>query len=137
MPGVRVIKALLVVAVIVDVAYWALWFGARSWVAGEDRAAYVEFENAFPAADALLAVLCVLAWFALDRRSPLALLWLIAAGGAGLYLFCMDVLYDVQHGIYLLGAGGVIEALINVITLVLSVSALRWAWTRRSELLTA
>ena len=131
----RGVRGLLIGVIVLDIAFWTLWFAERSWVASEDRAAYVEFENAFPLADALIGVLCVLAWFALRRRSPLALLWLIAVCSAGLYLFCMDLLYDLQHGIYLLGGGGLVEAAINVITLVLAVTGLRWSWQNRDALL--
>jgi hypothetical protein len=131
------IQRMLVAAVVVDAAYWALWFGQRSWVASSTRPAYVEFENAFPLADAGLAVACVGALVGLRRRSPLALLWLVAAGGGGLYLLGMDGLYDLEHGIYASGAGGIIEGLVNLITLTFSVVALRWAWTNRTALLAA
>lgn len=126
---------MLVVAVVIDVAYWTIWFTHRSWIESDTTRAYVEFENAFPLADAWLGLTCVLAFVALGRRSPTALLWLIAAGSAGMYLFCMDVLYDLENSIYTEGAGGIIEAGINLITLAFSVVALRWAWSRREPLL--
>ena len=126
---------MLVVAVVIDVAYWTIWFTNRSWIESDTSQAYVEFENAFPLADAWLGLTCVLAFVALGRRSPTALLWLIAAGSAGMYLLCMDVLYDLENGIYAEGVGGVIEAGINAITLAFSVVALRWAWARRELLL--
>ena len=126
---------MLVVAVIILVAYWTIWFTQRSWVESDTTAAYVAFENAFPLADGWLGLTCVLAFIALGRRSPTALLWLISAGAAGLYLFGMDVLYDLQNDIYSKGAGGIIEAGINVITLGFSLIALRWAWSRREPLL--
>jgi len=126
---------MLVVAVVIDVAYWTIWFTNRSWIESDTTQAYVEFENAFPLADAWLGLTCVLAFVALGRRSPTALLWLIAAGSAGMYLLCMDVLYDLENGIYTEGAGGIIEAGINLITLAFSVVALRWAWARRAPLL--
>ena len=126
---------MLVVAVVIDVAYWTIWFTNRAWIQSDTAQAYVEFENAFPVADAWLALTCVLAFIALGRRSPTALLWLIAAGSAGMYLFGMDVLYDLENGIYTEASGGIIEAGINLITLAFSVIALRWAWTRRDPLL--
>src|SRR5215213_9585389 len=129
--SVRAVRVMLVVAVVIDVAYWSTWFTNRSWIASDTTHAYVEFENAFPLADAWLGLTCVLAFVALTRRSPTALLWLIAAGSAGMYLFGMDVLYDLENGIYGEGGGGIVEAGINLITLTFSVVALRWAWTRR------
>jgi hypothetical protein len=131
----RGIRIMLVVAVVIDVAYWAIWFTHPAWIESDSTQAYVEFENAFPLADAWLGLTCVLAFLALGRRSPTALLWLIAAGSAGMYLFGMDVLYDLENGIYGKGAGGIVEAGINLITLVFSVVALRWAWLRREPLL--
>ena len=127
----RVIVLLLIVAAIV-VAYWALWFGHRSLVASETSPAYQQFEDAFPMADGWL-VLCLLgaAWSLKTRRDS-ALGWLLAGGGAGLYLFSMDVLYDAEHGIWTKGGNGVIEATINVATLVISLGMLRWTWRRRA-----
>ena len=131
----RAVRIMLVVAIVIDIAYWTTWVTHRSWVESDTSEAYVAFENAFPLADGWLGLTCLLALVALGRQSPSALLWLIAAGSAGMYLFGMDVLYDLQNGIYAKGVGGVIEAGINLITLTFSVVALRWAWTRRDALL--
>jgi hypothetical protein len=130
-----VIRWALVAAVIINLAYWTVWFGHRPWVASTTGRPYTQFEDAFPLADGWLTATCVLAWIGLHRRSPSALLWLIAAGGAGLYLFSMDVLYDLEHGIYAKGAGGVIEALVNVVTVAFASTALRWTWWHRVDLL--
>jgi hypothetical protein len=124
-----------VLALVVLCAYWTLWFTARSLVASSTTAAYVEFEDAFPLADAWLGVATLLSVRAVRAGRATALLWLLTAGGAGIYLFCMDVLYDLEHGIYAAGAGGVIELGINLLTLALSAWFLRWAWRRRDALL--
>ena len=126
-----------VVALTVLVAYWVLWYTARDLVRSDDTHAYYDFENAFPAADAWLGLCVLLAVRAARTGRPTALLWLLTAGGAGVYLFCMDVLYDLEHGIYAKGAGGVVELGINLLTLGLSVWFLRWAWTRRDALLSS
>ncbi len=49
----------------------------------------------------------------------------------------MDVLYDLQHGIYSRGDGGAIELAINILTAVLSTGLLASAWDFRNELLAA
>jgi len=131
----RLIEAMLAAAVVIDVAYWSIWFTRRDWLASEHTQAYYDFENAFPLADAWLGVACVLALVALRRGRPTALFWLISAGAAALYLGCMDLLYDLQHGIFAQGAGGAIEAVIVVLTWVFSVTILRWSWIRRDALL--
>jgi hypothetical protein len=131
----RVILGMLVVAVVLLIAYWSIWFIDRSVLASETRAAYYEFEQAFPLADAWLGVACVVSFVTLWRRMPSALFWLVAAGASGLYLFGMDFLYDVQHDIYTRGGGGAIEAVIVGLTLVFSVTVLYYAWRHRAELL--
>jgi len=130
----RWIEAMLAAAIVIDVAYWSIWFTHRSWLASEHTQAYYDFENAFPLADAWLGIACVLALVMLRRRRPSALLWLISAGAAGLHLGCMDLLYDLQHGIFAKGAGGAVEAVIVLLTWALSLTILRWSWTRRGEL---
>ena len=125
----------LVIGAALDIAYWALWFTARDVVASETTEAYYQFEQAFPLADLWLLVLIVGAFVTVLQRRPSALFWLLVGGGAGIYLGCMDVLYDVEHSIFTSGGGGVIEAVIVTATFVLSISLLRWSWRRRHSLL--
>jgi hypothetical protein len=133
----RVITVLAAV-IVIDVAYWVAWYADRSLVASNTRSAYYEFENAFPLADGWLALCCLGALIALRRQSPIALMWLLLAAGAGVYLFGMDVLYDLENGIWWSsGAGGVIELGINLVTAAVSLWFLRWTWQRRDALLTA
>jgi hypothetical protein len=131
----RLVEVMLVVAIALDAAYWAIWFTRRDWIASEDTDAYHEFENAFPLADLWLGAACVLALVTLRAGRPSALLWLISAGSAGLYLFSMDFLYDVQNGIFAKGGGGAFEAVVVALTLVFSVTVLTWSWRHRGELL--
>ena len=104
-------------------------------MASETGAAYTQFEDAFPLADGWLALCLVAASYCLVTARRAALFWLLAGGGAGLYLFAMDVLYDLQHGVWGKGANGVMELVINLVTLALSVFVLRWTWVRRDALL--
>lgn len=125
----------LVAAAALLLAYWLTWYlGGRDLLASSTRPAYIEFEDAFPLADAWLGAGALLAAEALWRRRATALLWLLAGGGAGIYLAAMDVLYDLEHSIWTSGGGGLIELAINVITVVASVATLRWAWRRRTLL---
>lgn len=134
--SLRRVITVLAAALLVMVAYWTLWFTARGIVASNGRPAYLEFETAFPAADGWLTICLLGAAITLLRRRPSALLWLLAGGGAGIYLCCLDVLYDLEHGIWWRsGAGGIVELGINLLTLLVSVGLLRWAWRRRGSLL--
>jgi hypothetical protein len=131
----RWVEVMLVVAIALDIAYWSIWFTNRDWIASEHRKAYYEFENAFPFADLWLGVACVLALVTLRARRPSALFWLLCAGSAGMYLFGMDFLYDVENGIFAKGGGGAFEAVIVALTLAFSVTILSWSWRHRGELL--
>ncbi len=131
----RFIEGALVVAILLDITYWTLWFADRSSIASEHTSAYYDFENAFPLADFWLGVACVFALVTLRLRRPSALLWLPAAGSAGLYLAGMDFLYDVEHGIFAKGGGGAFEAVIVALTVTFSVTVLTWSWRHRGELL--
>ncbi len=131
----RPILALLGSTVVVDVTYWTIWFTHRSWLASGSEPSYTDFENAFPLADGWLALCAVLAGASLLRRSPQALLWLIACGSAAAYLLGMDVLYDLEHGVWWTsGAEGWIELGVNAATALLAVTLLTWSWRHRDEL---
>jgi hypothetical protein len=129
-----VIKALLVIALVIDAAYWSIWFTNRDWLASAHTQAYYDFENAFPLADLWLAIACAGALICLGRY-PMALFWLLCGGGAGLYLGSMDLLYDLEHGILFAGGGGIVEALIVTVTWVFAITLLTWSWRHREALL--
>jgi hypothetical protein len=131
----RVMAGLLVAAALLIAAYWLGWLVHRSLVASETGAAYTQFEDAFPLADGWLALCLVAGAYCLMTARRAALFWLLAGGGAGIYLFAMDVLYDLQHGVWGKGANGVMELIINLVTLALSLFVLRWTWVRRDALL--
>lgn len=132
----RVVVWLLVAAFLL-VAYWLAWAFDRSAVASNDTAQYITFEQSFPLADLWLVSALLIAALTLARRWPVAMLWLTVVGAAGMYLFALDFLYDLQHGIYSSGAGGAVELAINVITAVSSIGVIAFAWRFRHQLLTS
>jgi hypothetical protein len=116
-------------------AYWIAWYADRPLIASDHSAVYVAFEQSFPLADGWLLSAMFISVIQLWRRRPSALLWLIVTGGAGVYLFALDVLYDLEHGVYASRQGGVIELVINALTVWLSAALLRFAWRFRADLL--
>ena len=126
---------LLLGAAVLMAAYWVAWFTHRSLVASETSVPYVQFEDAFPLADAWLFVCLVAGAFCLVTRRRAAVFWLWPAAGAGLYLFGMEVLYDLQHGVWGKGANVLVELVINLLTLGISLFVLRWSWVHHAELL--
>jgi hypothetical protein len=123
---------------IATLAYWIVWFFVdRSWLATADTSSYYTFENAFPAADAWMAVTAALAAVALAKRRPAALLWMLVAGSASVYLAAMDVLFDLENGIYRASNGVAnvaVELFINVGCLTGGVAIIAFAWRHRVAL---
>ena len=129
----RVVALCYVVAGVV-VLYWVLWFTNRSSVAASTGRVYTNFEGAFPLADALIVVALLAGARALTRGSSLAVLFLLLGAGAGFYLGAMDVLFDLEHGIWAKGVNGLVELVINVATLALASYFTVWVWTNRRVL---
>ncbi len=139
--GEHAVIAAMLVAFVLIVAYWVIWFGIdRNLLASSHVPAYYTFENAFPGADGWLALALLLGVTGIVRRRPSAVLWTLLAGGAGIYLGCMDVLFDLENGIYTVHAGAdasapVIEGAINVITFTFGVTIIVWMWRNRAAYL--
>jgi hypothetical protein len=123
---------------VATVLYWVVWFGVdRSWLATADTPVYYAFENAFPLSDAWMAITAGLAAVALQRRRPSALLWMLLAGSASVYLAGMDILFDLENGIYRHGDTGnvAVELFINVGCLLGGAAIIMFAWRHRRYLL--
>ena len=118
------------------VLYWAAWLLDRSLLAADTRPAYYEFEGAFFLADAWLATCLVAGARSLTARRSSALLWLLAAAGAGGFLLAVDVLYNLQHGVWFASGRGLTELVRNLATGAGTVGLFTWTWPRRAELLT-
>ena len=133
----RLTLGLVLAAFVALVAYWVIWFFVdRSWLASMDTQAYYVFENAFPAADGWLAIACAAGAWAMWKRRASSLFWLLAGGSASVYLGLMDVLFDLENGVYLApkgdwGAVGT-EVAINLYALGVGAWALAFGWRNRA-----
>jgi hypothetical protein len=132
----RLTLGLVVAAFLALVVYWVIWFFVnREWLASLDTPAYYVFENAFPAADGWLALACALGGWALWKRRGSALFWLVAGGSASVYLGLMDVLFDLENGVYLAPKGDVgavaTEVAINAYSLGVGAWAMWFGWRNR------
>ncbi len=137
--GGKTLAGIMLLVAGVTTAYWVLWFlipGGRDVLAVLPKdASYLHFENAFPVADGWLTLTALVAGIQLLRGQASAIPWLFMAGSAGVYLGGMDMLYDVENGIYGLWSqnlGAVAtEMVINVATVTISIGTLLWAWRHR------
>lgn len=122
--GRGIIAGVMIFAALLILAFWVIWFLVdRNLLASLHTDYYYRFENAFPAADAWLGILLLLATAGLLLRRSWGLLAGLLGGGAGIYLGLMDVLFDLENGVYHVPAGGdasgpIIEIVINVLPFV-------------------
>jgi len=137
LPARRTVIALLWVTAAVTVVYWVVFFTSGE-VRSSEQACYVVFERAFPAADGWLATLCAVAAVGLYRRRERAVLWGVAAGSAMVYLGCMDVLYNLENGMYArTNAAMAGEVVINLWCLSFGPLLLAYFWRHRRRLAAA
>jgi len=135
--GARALGFIALGVTLLTISYWVIWYaGGRDLLASAHTPEYFTFENAFPAADAWLALCALIAGVQLLRGASSAIYWLFLTAGAGFYLGLMDVLFDLENGIYLVPKGGDpvavgIEIAINILTFTLSLYVLWWAWRNR------
>lgn len=114
--------------------YWA-WF-ATSGARTSDDPGWVQFEKAFPLADAYLSVVAAAAARQMWRGEPSAVGLGIAAGSATTFLGLMDVLYNVEHGRYSdRSADMALETAANVAALTLGPITMVRMWRARHRLL--
>ena len=134
--GLKAVLVLAVVGALVTIAYWVIWFFVnRDWLAAAHTESYYAYENSFPLADAWLTFCLGAAAIALWKRRESAMLWLLAGGSAALYLGGMDILFDLENGIYLAPTGDwgsvVVELLINAFCVIGGAVAVVYAWRQR------
>jgi len=138
-PGGTLIAVVMIAVAIVTAMYWIVWFlipGGRAALATlpHDRA-YISFENAFPAADGWMSFAALVAAIQILRGRSSAIMWMFIGGGAGIYLAGMDVLFDLENGVYRAiatnpGSVGA-EMAINVATIGISLWVMWWAHKHR------
>jgi hypothetical protein len=136
--GRGIIVGVMIFATLLILAYWVIWFLVdRNLLASLHTDYYYRFENAFPLADAWLGLLLILATVGLLLRRPWGLLAGLLGGGAGIYLGCMDVLFDLENGVYHIPANGdasgvIIEVVINILTFGLGILVTTYIWRNRA-----
>jgi len=138
LPGSRFIVGLLIFGIVATTAYWVVWFGIdREILASAHTSEYYAFENAFPIADGWMVVTGIAAAIALVRRRLSAALWCFAAGTCSVYLGLLDVLFDLQNGIYQSPDKGAVavEVAINVLTISMGAVILGWVLRHRRALM--
>ena len=102
---IKILIGLGVLASISVVLYWLAWFIEPSLVQtnspqAHDYVLYVDFQQAFILADAWFSISAMSAAVGLWRRRPWGLLFTFLGGGSAVFLGLLDLLYDLQHGVF-------------------------------------
>lgn len=138
---INIVIGIGIFAVIAIAAYWITWFAAPQFIQSRtpdapDYAIYVNFEQAFPMADGYVAVAALIGVVGLWQMKPWGFLSMMLAGGGALFLGLIDLLYDLEHQMFIpLTAESLIELIIVIITLSLGPIMTALLWKRRKELL--
>jgi len=133
-PGAPAVTALLVVTAAGTAAYWVAFFTAGGALHSSETDVYLAYERAFPAADAWLALAAIAAAVGLVRGRAWAPVAGIATGSALVYLGLLDVLFDVEQGLYATRSGAMAaEAVINAWCLAVGPFLLVWFWRYRDR----
>jgi len=132
--GTIIVAAVLLFAAVTIPIYWISFFSGSGRVT-EERC-YLIFEYAFPAADAWMAITAFLGFVGLLSRKSWGALFALLAASASIFLGLMDVLFDLEYGVYWMASPDVAtEIAINILTLVLGPVVIWYVWTRRHTLL--
>ena len=95
------------------IAFWIAFFCA-DLVKIDDphlEEIYLAFESAFPVADISLSIVLIIGGIGLLKKMPFGFLFSLLGGASLIFLGLLDVSFNTQHGIYLLGIG---EAILNI-----------------------
>ena len=113
-PIPTIVYVILWMTAIVTPIYWIAFFATGNLTPSPTDVG-LRFEMAFPAADMWMAIAAALGAISLKRGWALGYPMAVAAASAMLYLALMDVAFDLENGVYMLGRGQVaIEIAINV-----------------------
>ena len=132
----RLVIGLCILTAVLVVAYWVCFFFVPGSVQSSSEAWYLIFERSFVLADGWIVFCAVACAVALLKKKQTGLLWGLLGASSLLYLGCMDVLFDLENGMYAhMSADVVTEAVINVLCLAGGTVGAIWFWRQRGTLL--
>ena len=114
--------------------YWILWFLAPQTIqvfgpGSPEYPTYVAFEQAFLLADPWLALVALCGAIGFLYKQRWGLLCMLLAGSSAIFLGLMDLMYDLQHGVFASLTGeAAVEMVIVALLLGLGVSVIILTW---------
>lgn len=129
--------ALEMVLAVGIVLFWVAFFTADEVHINDPRLKekYLAFESAFPVPDAYLTIVLVIGGIGLLRKKSYGRLFSLIGGASLVFLGLLDISFNTQHGIYLLGLGeAALNLLINLMCLGVGVFLILTVWKYRDNL---
>ncbi|HUT32152.1 MAG TPA: hypothetical protein VNE39_01620 [Planctomycetota bacterium] len=128
---------LLIFGFLAVVAYWVDFYASGDVKVRTDEV-YLAFQKAFALADGWLAVCCLVGAVGLWLRREWGFLFGLLGASSSIFLGLMDVCFNLNEGIYLLGSMEVwVEVAINVMTLGIGAAIIAVLWLRRADVLSS
>lgn len=107
-------RVILWIIAVVTPIYWIVFFATGNLTPSPSDCGY-RFELAFPVADLWMAAAAAIAAVGLARAAHWGRAMALVTAGAVLYLAGMDILFDLENGVYVLGRSQtIVEATINL-----------------------
>jgi hypothetical protein len=95
---------------------------------------YLAFESAFLVADIYLSMLLIIGGIGLLKRMSFGFLFSLLGGASLIFLGLLDISFNIQHGIYLLGIGeAVLNIFINLLCLGCGFFIIFTIWKNRTD----
>lgn len=139
--NINVVIGIGIFAFIAISAYWYAWFLAPDVVQARlpsdpDYAVYMGYEQAFPLPDAFVALASLVGVFGLWKMRDWGFLSMLLAAGGALFLGLEDLLFDLQHNMFVpFNGAAVIELAIVLVIMALGPAMTLLLWKHRHELI--
>ncbi len=118
-----------VLAGVFTIIFWILFFFVPNSVQSSNERCYMVFQRSFVAADLWMSIAFFLSAHYLYHHETAGVLWGIVAGGTFVFLGLMDVLYNIENGMYKnMNTGMFFEVLINLVSIGFGSFTIHYTW---------
>ena len=130
---IDVIELALAVGII---AFWITFFSTDLVNISDPhlKEIYLAFERAFLIPDMYLSLILIMGGIGLLRKMSYGFLFSLLGGASLIFLALLDISFNVQHGIYLIGIGeAVLNVFINLLCLGVGIILIITIWKNREN----
>lgn len=136
---VKIVMGIGIFGFVILTAYWIIWFIAPRLMQSRtpdaaDYTIYAAFEQALPLADFYVAITALIGVIGLFKMRPWGFLSMLLGSGGLIFLGLIDLLYDLEHKMFIpLNAESTMELVIVILTFILGPIIVILLWKHRKE----